>query len=213
VSINKIHQKILNVINYTKNSGAIYNGEGFESAYHSIEMDGKKYQGQRDNVWRLSKIPYDFKDKVVLDIGCNMGGVLKTLSNQIKEGVGLDYDYRCINAANLIKAKEKLNNINYYLFNLEKEDLGFIKNFFLKEKVDLCFLLSVCMWIKNWKEVILFCSKLSSNLIFETNGSHNQQCNQVEMLEKLYSSIQVIYAQSFDDQTQHTRTLLFCSNE
>ena len=57
----------------------------------------------------------------MLDIGCNQGGMLYELSNRIKYGVGIDYDSRMINVANKIKSHNKLNHLDYYVFDLEKE--------------------------------------------------------------------------------------------
>ncbi len=160
----------------------------------------------------MKKVPYDFKDKVVLDIGCNVGGMLHSLSDKIGIGIGLDYDYRLINAANAIKTLNSSNNLSFYMFDLENEDLNLINNYVLsnREKVDICFLLSICMWIKNWKEVIKFISTISDNLLFETNGTEKQQAEQIEELKKYYKNIQLIEKVSNDDPGQPYRMLVLC---
>lgn len=205
--------KVLELLNYAKTSGKSYNGFFYNSAYHSLNLKGYYFRGQRECNLRLKKVPYNFRDKVVLDIGCNVGGMLHSLSSKINKGIGLDYDYRLINAANSIKDINSSNNLSFYIFDLEKEDLNLINNYVLidREKVDICFLLSICMWIKNWKEVIKFVSKISDNLLFETNGTENQQLNQIEELKKYYENITFIEETSDDDPGQPYRKLIFCS--
>ncbi|WP_434303295.1 hypothetical protein [Clostridium botulinum] len=204
--------RVLGLLNYAKTSGKSYNGSFYNSAYHSLELKGYYFRGQRECKLRLKKIPYDFKGKVVLDIGCNVGGMLHSLSDKIEIGIGLDYDYRLINAANAIKTLNSSNNLSFYMFDLENEDLNLINNYVLsnREKVDICFLLSICMWIKNWKEVIKFISTISDNLLFETNGTEKQQSEQIEELKKYYKNIQLIEKVSNDDPGQPYRMLVLC---
>lgn len=163
--------KALDIIRYTSTNDVTYNAKGFYSGYHSIYLKGKKYKGQRDCLKRLKSFKYDFKNKVVLDLGCNIGGMLHPLSDNIKHGIGIDYDPKCINAANLIKQLNHEQKLEFYNFNLETEKLDLIKNFLGSKQVDICFVLAISMWIKNWKEVIAFCSKISKETFFETNGT------------------------------------------
>jgi SAM-dependent methyltransferase len=206
--------KVLGLLNYAKTSGKTYNGSLYDSAYHSLELKGYYFRGQRECNLRLKKIPYDFKDKIVLDIGCNVGGMLHSLSDKIAMGIGIDYDYRLINAANAIKTINISNNLSFYMFDLENEELNLINNYILsnKRKVDICFLLSICMWIKNWREVVKFVSTISDNLLFETNGTENQQLEQIRELKKYYNNINLVEKVSNDDPGQPYRTLLLCNN-
>lgn len=207
--------KILGLLNYAKTSGKSYDGSMYGSAYHSLRLKGYYFRGQRECNLRLQKVPYDFSNKIILDIGCNAGGMLHSLSDKIKMGIGIDYDYRLINCANAIKTINNSNNLSFYRFDLENEDLNLINNYILSEdkKIDICFLLSVCMWIKNWREVIRFVSTISKNLLFETNGTYQQQKEQIEELRKIYTDIQIIEEESNDDPGQPNRRLLLCKNE
>lgn len=206
--------KVLGLLNYAKTSGKSYNGSLYGSAYHSLKLKEYYFRGQRECNLRLQKVPYDFSGKTVLDIGCNAGGMLHAIADKVEMGVGIDYDYRLVNAANAVRAINKTNNLSFYRFDLENEDIGLIKNFILdeNEKIDICFLLSVCMWIKNWKEVISFVASISNNLLFETNGTKEQQFEQIEELKKNYENIEVIEEESNDDPGQPNRMLLFCGN-
>jgi 2-polyprenyl-3-methyl-5-hydroxy-6-metoxy-1,4-benzoquinol methylase len=68
-------RKIINLLNYTKRSASAYDGQGYDVGYHSFNINGKQFKGQRDPKQRLSNVNYDFTGKTVLDIGCNQGGM------------------------------------------------------------------------------------------------------------------------------------------
>ena len=86
----------------------------------------------------------------------------------------------------------------------------YIYDFLPQEKVDVALLLSVCMWIDNWKEVIKFCKKISAKLIFESNGKPEQQKEQIQFLNEVYSNVQLINERSEDDPSQKLRQLFYC---
>jgi SAM-dependent methyltransferase len=162
---------------------------------------------------RLEDIPFSFDNLSVLDIGCNQGGMLYELSNRIKFGVGVDYDSRMINVANKMKSHCKLNNLDYFVFDLEKENLDYLSDFLPEDKVDVVFLLSICMWIENWREVVAKIPTISRKLIFESNGKPEQQQEQIDELKKHYKTVQLIREKSTDDPSQKNRQLFYCTNE
>ncbi|MFK5951357.1 MAG: class I SAM-dependent methyltransferase [Methylococcales bacterium] len=204
-------KKSLNLLNYTKGSGSSYNAKLYVSGYHSIELDGQQFHGQRNPGDRLKDIPLNFTDKVVLDIGCNQGGMLREISHTIKKGIGIDYDYRMINAANHIASHKKLTNLHYYVFDLENENLDVIDNY-LPEKVDIVFLLSICMWINNWEAVIEKISAITDDLLFESNGTPEQQSEQLTKLKKTFKNVELLRSSSPDDPKQKERKLYLCNN-
>jgi len=204
-------RKVINLLNYTKRSGSSYDGQGYDVGYHSFKIKGKRFKGQRDPEQRLSNVDYDFTGKIVLDIGCNQGGMIHEVADRIKHGVGIDFDSRMINVANRISSYYQSPNTDFYIFNLEEEELEFICDFLPENRVDICFLLSVCMWIKNWKEVIRFCHSISDNLLFETNGGDEEQNEQIAYLNELYAEVDLRSATSEDDPGQKKRKLLLCS--
>lgn len=201
--------RILNLINYSKTSQSAYSGEKFPAGYHTISLPGLKLAGQRDPNERL-RLAFDFAGKTVLDIGCNQGGMLFALAGQIRSGVGIDYDHRLINAANKVRSHAKVLNLDFYVFNLEKEDLNLIRDFLPAEKVDVAFLLAVCMWIENWRDVVRFVSTLSHALLFETNGKATHQQEQVDFLKAIYTDVRLLQAESQDDSLQKKRQLYWC---
>ncbi len=203
-------QQILNVLNYAKASESTYSGDNFPAGYHSIDIGGLRFEGQRNPRERLSLVPFDFTGKSVLDIGCNQGGMLFAITDKISYGVGIDYDPRLINAANRIRTHAGLGKLAFYVFDLENENLDLIKDMVSDEKVDIVFLLAVCMWIKNWRQVIDFAAQISRQMLFESNGSEEQQKEQVDCLRTKYRTVQLLSGQSLDDRSQKSRRLYLC---
>ena len=204
--------KILRVINYTKTSGTVYNAQMYESAYHSVQLKDKYFRGQRQPDERLKKVDYDFKGKVVVDLGCNIGGMLFAVQKEIKAGIGFDVDCKCINAANLIKRYNQADNLDFFVFDIDNEPFEMLDDLILPKHIDICFLLSVCMWLKRWKEVTGYCANKSRALLFETNGTKEQQEEQAHYLEQCFKKTILVDASSMDDPIQHNRTLIYCEN-
>jgi 2-polyprenyl-3-methyl-5-hydroxy-6-metoxy-1,4-benzoquinol methylase len=202
--------RVVNLLNYTKTSQSAYSGEKFPAGYHTIELPGLNLPGQRDPKERIRLIPFDFAGKTVLDIGCNQGGMLFALPSEIRHGVGIDYDHRLVNAANKVRSHSKIPNLDFYVFNLEKEDLNLIRDFLPAEKMDVAFLLAVCMWIENWRDVVRFASKVCDAMLFEANGKPEQQQEQVDFLKAIYTNVQLLQEQSLDDPLQKKRKLYWC---
>lgn len=204
---------ILNIIKYVKTSGNPYDGKHKSIGYHSISIDGIYYKGQRDCHKRLEycKKFCDFTNKNVLDIGCNIGGMLFPLANTIKFGCGIDFNFKNINAGNIITHYKKINNLSYYVFDLDKEDFDIIKNFI--QDIDIVFLYSVCMWINKWKELINFIGQNSKILFIETNGTSLEQKEQIEHCKLNFNSVVNIYKKSLDDNDQQNRQLYICRND
>jgi 2-polyprenyl-3-methyl-5-hydroxy-6-metoxy-1,4-benzoquinol methylase len=198
-------KKALQVIEYIKLNKNSYTGRNYQSGYHSIVLDGKLYDGARNNVNRISQVKgFDFLNKVVLDIGCNMGGMLYSMADKIKYGVGIDFDKKCINAANIVRDLNVVRNLNFYVFDLDNEDLNFIKNFIMEDKIDICLFLAVSQHIKRWKEVIQFCFENSDYLLFESNGKLHCQDAQINFIKELYKN--TVYLSS-----EARRKMFLCS--
>lgn len=204
-------RRVLNLLGYTTSSGSDYRASEYPAGYHSIAIGGKRYAGQRSPNERLRKVPFDFKGKKVLDIGCNQGGMLFEIVGDIEYGVGIDYDSRMINAANRVRSYHKVTNIDFYVFDLEKENLGYIEDFLSSRHVDIVFLLSICMWIKNWTEVIDWACRVSNSMLFESNGSSQQQKEQEDYLMQCFEDVNMLSGTSDDDLVHRARKLYLCS--
>ena len=207
-----MENKLINLLNYTKKSASTYSGELYDVGYHTFNFGDKVLKGQRNPEERFKNVPFDFKGKTVLDLGSNQGGMLNACAKKIKYGIGLDYDARMINVSNRIKEHSENKNLQFYVFNLENEKLEYIQDFLPDDKVDICFLLSVCMWLSNWKELITFVKSISEHLLFESNGSDEQQHEQINFLKSIYTDVNLINEISDDDPLQKKRKLLLCKS-
>jgi SAM-dependent methyltransferase len=203
-------RRLTNLLNYTKISGASYSARNYPAGYHSIEIDGVTLEGQRNPHVRLASVPIDFRGKTVLDIGSNQGGMLFALDG-IEWGVGIDFDSRMVNAANRISAARRTNNLGFYVFDLDKEPLELIEDFFPSSKIDIVLLLSVCMWVKNWRQVIAFAARTADEMLFESNGAEFQQDEQEKELRRQYDRVDLLAESSDDDPRQKRRRLFYCS--
>lgn len=205
-------RQVLNLLNYAKTSGSSYSASQFPAGYHSIELHGRHIAGQRNPAARLEQSGLDFTGKSVLDFGSNQGGMLLQLADTLKWGVGVDFDSRLVNAANRIKAIRGSNNVSFYVFNLEKEDLQLLHDLMPEGRADICFLLSVCMWLANWKQVIDAAASLADAVLFETNGSAEQQKEQIQYLKLTFKSVSLVADESADDPGQKQRKLLIAKD-
>lgn len=203
-------ENLKNILRYTKINGSGYQGKKFDTGYHTLEIDGEIFQGQRNPKERLLNVPYDFNNKTVLDIGSNQGGMLFSIKDKISKGIGVDYDYRLVNSANALSNYYSSNQIQFYVHNLDQDPLTLLEDYNESKKYDIVFLLSVCMWIKSWKELILWVSKNSTHCLFETNGDKKQQAEQLTEIKKYYKNVDLINEKSLDDPKQHNRKLFLC---
>ncbi len=203
-------EKVLNILKYTTIDKKAYSAEKYSAGYHTVKLGETTYKGQRDIAIRFENIQYDFTNKNVLDIGCNQGGMLMHIYDDIKNGYGIDYNYKLINGANRLKDYKKYTKLHFYVFDLEKENLNIINDFYT-EQLDIIFLLSICMWIKNWKDVIAFASNNAKDMLFESNGTEVQQADQINFLKQKYKNIKIIDESSRDDEQKY-RKLILCQN-
>jgi hypothetical protein len=204
---------VLKMLDEVRRSEQQYNGRYFLTGYHSLELKGRKFRGQRECSARLAEVPFDFQNKVILDLGCNSGGMLHALSKTIQVGRGVDFNPNCVNAANLIKTLNQSTNLEFYTFDLDRDDLSRLKNFLPGETADICFLLSLCIWLRRWPDVVRAASTLAKNLLFESNGTVEQQQEQGVLLRRLYKRVQPLADSSPDDFIHRARKLYLCSNE
>lgn len=205
--------KVIKLLDEVRRGGSAYSGLPFLIGYHSIELDNVPFRGQRECSTRLRKIPFDFENKVVVDFGCNSGGMLFALAGTIKSGYGFDYNPKCINAALRIKKLNRCSNLNFYNFDLDNDSLETIPLFLEDVRIDICFLLSVCMWLERWREVIEAAARVSERMLFETNGTAEQQNAQANELRSYYSTVKLLDDISNDDPLQKERQLFLCSEK
>ena len=88
---------ILNILKYisinpTKRTYLGDKGRKHSVCYQAVVIDDIKLKGNRDCEQRLDIIKknLDLNNKNIIDIGCNIGGMLFPISNIIKNGAGID---------------------------------------------------------------------------------------------------------------------------
>lgn len=165
--------------------------------YHSFDICNIHIRGQRDCMARLNEFRkhFDFRDKNVLDFGCNVGGMLFHL-HEIKAGLGIDYDEKVIDCA--INISRILGNYkNHFIqHDFDKDDKSkLLKNkVFKKFKPDVIFLLSLQAWVKNWDIFYQTLMKFKCPVFIE--GSPDER-----LFKKNPMTIIPVMANSYDDIT------------
>jgi|TARA_B100001971_G_scaffold215172_1_gene258824 hypothetical protein len=203
--------KINNLCKYTKQSYGIRNfpnGEAFPAAYHTLNFGQYEVKGQRNNKIRfdIMKQHFDFKNKNIIDFGCNTGGLLMQLGKSVKSGIGLDYDPRCINCANALNSYYKYD-LSFYVCDFDKHDINIVNNYIPSErKIDAVIVLSMGSWVKKWERLYTFASQLSDTMFYEANN-RREAVSQLHLLKSLYTNVKIISEHSYDDPSNHGRQL------
>lgn len=181
-----------------------YNGWSNKRApygYHSFSLFNLSFIGQRNPVARLDimRQHYSFKDRYVMDIGCNSGGMLFHLL-EIRKGRGVDFDRVCINAAN--KIKESLLIYDHLEFMTRDLDREQIDDLFEGERPDVIFLLSLGSWIKSWRTVYTKALAVADTLFLETNNT-TEGLPQLDFFRTAGCNILTVSERSLDDCTNN----------
>lgn len=187
--------KVLNILEYTKTTKTSQGGHWgrtYPAGYHHLEVPGLSIQGQRNASERLEDVPLDFTGKTVLDIGSNQGGMLFALNKKAKWGVGVDYDSKMVNASNYLNSQFVKGPFQFFTFDIDGDPHDLLKDFLPEARVDVVFLLSVCMHVAKWQELVEFVSTISDTLLFESNGSPEQQEQQIEHLKKVFTDVKLL---------------------
>jgi SAM-dependent methyltransferase len=204
----------LRLIQYTRQMGDPNTGPKYPTGYQSITLSNIKFPGLRDPEARLGYIPIDFEGKSVLDIGCNQGGFLFALANRIRWGTGLDYDTRMINACNKISAYKSTGNLNFFVYDLTKEEHRLIPSFMPEPKVDVAFLLRI--WSDNLSMLLSYLPNIAESVVFEPIKNHPNAVADLEILRSLYNHVEIIETDICDPYIKgtkdNTHTLYYAIN-
>lgn len=175
------------------------NTPGVTSAYYSLCLEGFGFIGERswESRWEAIKENVQFKDKKVLELGCNMGLFSTFIRLQgAKQCVGLDIDENIINSARLVGSAFDVDNL-YEVADFDKESwsegyLGF----------DIVIALSVLNWLKNKKDFLKFLAK-HQELIYEGHDSFQIEYDRLKSCG--FSFIQIISV------SERGRTIFYAS--
>ena len=184
-----------------------YNGWNNRTTYgyHSFDIGNIQLKGQRNPLQRINimKQFIDFKNKTIIDFGCNTGGMIFHLP-ELKCAIGMDFDENCVQNCRFISSKLKYNT----QYEFKVQDLNkFSLTRFLSEKnnmkIDIIFLLSLGSWVSNWKELYIDCLSNADLLVLETNNDR-EGMPQLHLFESLQCNIEMISSASNDDITNNT---------
>lgn len=197
-SLTESQQAILRLLRYTTSHDKAYSAIECPAGYQSIEIDGRKFDGLRPADERFVGVPIDFTGKTVLDIGCNQGAMLFEIADKIKRGIGIDYDHTMVNVCNRIRSHREITNLDFFSFDLQKEDFDLIGDLIPGGRVDMVFLLAVCRWVRNYPDLMAYCAKISDTMLFEPNGPEKDE--QIGHLKRIYSSVELL-----DENYEHAK--------
>jgi len=201
----KLEDKIKNELMKTVGQRK-YNGWNNRTSfgYHSYNIDDVNIVGQRNPKMRLDSFRehIDFTDKVVVDFGCNVGAMLHHLT-EIKQGIGLDYDSNCINAANEIAELLGRDNLSYYTHDFDKNSYDELRNIIL-ETPDIIFALSLGSWVKTWEQLYSLALEYDAKIILEINNEEEGK-PQLDLFKTKGIKPKLILDNSLDDSTGNNR--------
>ena len=203
-------EKTLRVIHEAAGTSSPYNAQQFSAGYHTLHTADGIYPGQRDCQARVRSLGIDFTDKVVLDIGCNQGGMLFSICRVAKFCYGIDANHRLINACHKLRQIWNVTNLNFFTMDVVRDPIA-RADLLVEHDIDICFLLAMCEWLVNWRDVMRFCSDIAPVLVLETNGLPENQRKQEAFAKSLYGDVTMVSATSLDDKFEHRRKCFVCS--
>ncbi len=104
-------------------------------------------------------------------------------------------------------------HLHFYTFDLDHDAFEILEDVLPDVKVDMILLLSVCMWIEKWRELITWCTQVSDHMLFESNGTDDQKAEQLAFLQAAFANVSLLADQSVDDRIRKDRKLYFCSGK
>jgi len=146
---------------------------GKEVAYYTYSFGNVDYFGERDFFERwilLEKNNISLKEKVVIDLGCNIGlfGAYSALYGA-KYVMCFDMDYEIIRCAKELSEILELNNIKHEVRNLKHK--GAFKDI---NKIDFMFALSVYFWLEDTTEFDRL-MKLTTEVLYEGHEQYDAE--------------------------------------
>jgi hypothetical protein len=165
-------------------------GHKLPKIYQSVSLAGVTLPGLRQPALRAAHLPIDFAGKTVLDLGCNLGGFLFPLADRVKWGIGLDNNARVINACQKIRAYHGFGNLNFFVFDLEREPLSLLPEFMPEERVDVVLMQRILS--DKLGRAIRYLSGIADALVFEPIASHPASAGDIETLRRCFAEVREI---------------------
>ena len=180
-----------------------------EYGYHSFTFPGVSVKGQRDPKVRLNAIQekLHLEGKVIVDLGCNTGGMLLHLNNVT--GYGFDIDKIAINAANNIsKLLGKDSNFKFYDYDFDHQPIQNVSRY-IDKKPDVVFALSIGKWIKKHRELYQHFINMGVNtFVLEINNKQTGK-SELKFFDELGWTKVTVMEKSIEDTTGNTKRKTF----
>lgn len=212
-------EKLIAVSGYKRNAiGAIYGSidlpgfqivaSSFESGPlqtgHSVRQEGQKSTlAERDTKKRFQKFKIDsLKGKTVLDIGSNTGAMaFEAYSKGADLVIGIDVVAPQVEVANDIAHYAAIDDkVRFFVFDVDTMTLDDLKSMVGCNLFDICFCLSLDLWVKDVQHLYDFMSKATKEtLYFESNKRYRDIDKCTSELTSLGFTI-VDYVGSCEDQ-------------
>jgi len=178
-----------------------------EYGYQTVRVGSTVFKGQRDCAARAKLLLPFLHDLNIVDLGCNVGGMLHALANTVRSGVGVDSNAKAVNAATAIAEANGNDHLSFYTFDLDRDPLDMLSWLVGPgHSVDAYLVLAIAKWVSRWREIVEWCACSAPKIVFETNG--RDQAGQIRFVERMYS-VEVLSERSDDDPGQRNRKLLY----
>jgi SAM-dependent methyltransferase len=157
----------------------------FGNVYTTIRVgDQVVAHGNRDPLTRIPLVPYDWKGRTVLDLGCNCGGMLYAVQPWIAHGTGFEINTEAVANAKRVQQDHNITNLEFHVRDLENHQQFEIPH------ADITFMLSISRWVTTWREVLARVT--SDHLLFEAHSraKTREAEEQIEFVRTLYPNVQ-----------------------
>ena len=131
---------------------------------------------------------------------------------EIKRGIGIDYDEKCITAANNISTILEKDNLDFHVHDFDRDScISMLEK--IDFKPDIIFILSLGSWVKNWKDLYGVCLLYNCKLILETNND-TEGADQLKFFQDKGLAPNLLINNSRDDSTgNHIRKTYLISGD
>ena len=117
--------------------------------YQSIKEENMVGIRDMQHRYKIMKLPYSFKNKTILDIGCSIGMVcIEAYFRKALKCVGIDYQKTTVDVGKEYIKNQKYNTIHLYTFDID-QGLEELKKVIGEEKFDYVFALSMWKHVNN----------------------------------------------------------------
>ncbi len=182
-----------------------------EAAVCPAETAAQPHAVRHDAELRLQALGINWAGRRVLQFGCGAGELLFPVAQTAEWAVGLDADPQAVNRANMRRARERCERLDFYVFDPEREPLSRVGEFFRSGLPDLVLITLCSDSTKHWKPVVLWARALSPYLVYAASTLGKRQKQEREYLRGLYPAVETVWDRSADPEHDRRRKLFVCS--